>query len=120
MIRRPPRSTLFPYTTLFRSVAQAIRDGIGIDEIHELTRIDRWFLHAIEPIVEMDGRLARSTFPLPAEALRDAKRLGFSDQAVAALTGSDAQSGRAARKAHGIGPRFAQKRTRARGCSADT
>src|SRR5213080_4472773 len=71
------------------AVARAIRDGLGIDEIHELTRIDRWFLHAIEPIVEMDGRLARSTFPLPAEVLRDAKRLGFSDQAVAALTGSD-------------------------------
>ena len=102
------------------AVARAIRDGLGIDEIHELTRIDRWFLHAIEPIVEMDGRLARSTFPLPAEVLRDAKRLGFSDQAVAALTGSDAQSVRAARKAHGIEPRFAQIDTMAGEFPADT
>src|SRR5213595_2111358 len=102
------------------AVARAIRDGLGIDEIHELTRIDRWFLHAIEPIVEMDGRLARSRFPLPAGVLRDAKRLGFSDQAVAALTGSDAQSVRAARKAHGIEPRFAQIDTMAGEFPADT
>src|SRR3712207_8000386 len=31
MIRRPPRSTLFPYTTLFRSVAEPV-DAIGLDE----------------------------------------------------------------------------------------
>src|SRR5688572_32067527 len=30
MIRRPPRSTLFPYTTLFRSVAQALHDRLGV------------------------------------------------------------------------------------------
>src|SRR5260370_41788888 len=36
MIRRPPRSTLFPYTTLFRSVAVRIFDGIG-----ELGRVAR-------------------------------------------------------------------------------
>src|SRR5207237_5996165 len=34
------------------AVAQALRDGISVEEIHQLTRIDRWFLHAIEPIVE--------------------------------------------------------------------
>src|SRR5256885_9616186 len=31
MIRRPPRSTLFPYTTLFRSVVEARRDVVGSD-----------------------------------------------------------------------------------------
>src|SRR2546426_12832017 len=102
MIRRPPRSTLFPYTTLFRSVAQAIRDGIGVDEIHELTRIDRWFLHAIEPVVEMHGRLARSSFPLPVSVLRDVKRLGFSDEAVGELTGTAPEAVRAARKTAGV------------------
>ena len=35
------------------AIAQAIRDGIGVDEIHELTKIDRWFLRAIEPVVAM-------------------------------------------------------------------
>src|SRR5258707_11970549 len=32
MIRRPPRSTLFPYTTLFRSGREAIRAGVGVDD----------------------------------------------------------------------------------------
>ena len=70
------------------AIAQAIRDGIGIDEIHELTRIDRWFLRAIEPVVAMHGRLARATLPLSADLLRDAKRLGFSDQAIGKLAGA--------------------------------
>ena len=43
------------------AIAQAIRDGISTDEIHQLTRIDRWFLRAIEPIVETYGQLARSS-----------------------------------------------------------
>ena len=102
------------------AVAQAIRDGIGIDEIHELTRIDRWFLHAIEPVVEMYGRLARSAFPLPAEMLRDVKRLGFSDQAIGKLTGAGADVVRATRKAHGIESRFAQIDTMAGEFPADT
>src|SRR5256885_10913380 len=38
MIRRPPRSTLFPYTTLFRSTARAVRfHGVGIAEIAQLS-----------------------------------------------------------------------------------
>src|SRR5262245_53469455 len=63
------------------AIAQALRQGIGVDEIHELTRIDRWFLNAIAPVVETHGRLARSSFPLPANELAAAKRLGFSDPA---------------------------------------
>ena len=102
------------------AIAQSIRDGIGIDEIHDLTRIDRWFLHAIEPIVEMYGRLARSTLPLSADLLRDVKRLGFSDQAVGKLTGADAETVRAARKAHGIESRFVQIDTMAGEFPADT
>src|SRR5437868_9566796 len=34
MIRRPPRSTLFPYTTLFRSALDARRDLVGLDVEH--------------------------------------------------------------------------------------
>ncbi|HYL25752.1 MAG TPA: carbamoyl-phosphate synthase (glutamine-hydrolyzing) large subunit [Burkholderiales bacterium] len=90
------------------AVAQAMRDGMGIDEIHELTRIDRWFLHALEPVVSMHGRLARSQFPLAADLLREAKRLGFSDQGIAALAGSTAAGVRSARQGDGISARFAQ------------
>lgn len=102
------------------AVAQAIRNGIGIDEIHALTRIDRWFLHAIVPVVGMHGRLARSAFPLPANLLRESKRLGFSDQAIGKLTGAPAETVRAARKAYGVEPSFAQIDTMAGEFPADT
>src|SRR5262245_25483650 len=102
------------------AIAQALQQGIGIDEIHELTRIDRWFLHAIEPVVELHGRLARSSFPLPANELAAAKRLGFSDPAIAKLTGAEAEAVRNARKAEGIEPRFPQIDTLAAEFPADT
>lgn len=102
------------------AIAQAIRDGVSIDEIHRLTRIDRWFLRAIEPIVETYGRLARSTLPLPADVLRDVKRLGFSDQMIGKLVGATEESVRSERKAHAIEPHFAQIDTMAGEFPADT
>jgi carbamoyl-phosphate synthase large subunit len=102
------------------AIAQAMRDGIGVDEIHQLTRIDRWFLRAIEPIVDMYGRLAGSPRPLSAETLREAKRLGFSDHAVGELTGTATETVRAARKADGIDAHFAQIDTLAGEFPADT
>src|SRR3712207_8807494 len=41
MIRRPPRSTLFPYTTLFRSDADRLDRGRGVQHGHEQQRLDR-------------------------------------------------------------------------------
>jgi len=75
-----------------------------IDEIHELTRIDRCSC-MLSSRREMYGRLARSTFPLPAEMLRDVKRLGFSDQAIGKLTVRDRVRARDA-QAQGIESRL--------------
>ena len=102
------------------ALAQALRDGIGVDEIHELTRIDPWFLRALEPVVAMYGRLARRPAPLGAPLLREAKRLGFSDEGIGALAGCPWQAVREERKAHGIGARFAQIDTMAGEFPADT
>src|SRR5690349_23469634 len=54
MIRRPPRSTLFPYTTLFRSVGEARRQ-----ERHQLRRggrreVERLDAHLVAPEAEID------------------------------------------------------------------
>lgn len=102
------------------AVAQAIRDGMSFDEIHQLTRIDRWFLRAIEPIVETYGQLARSTLPLETGVLGNVKRLGFSDQAIGKLVGATDDRIRAERKAHCIEPHFAQIDTLAGEFPADT
>src|SRR5258708_19775923 len=52
MIRRPPRSTLFPYTTLFRSLEQRRHSGSGIDPIN---RTEKIHLADVDPIVAEDG-----------------------------------------------------------------
>ena len=101
------------------AIAHALRDGLTVDEIHRLTRIDAWFLRAIEPVVRLYADLPASA-PLKGAALADAKRLGFSDLAVAALTGTSADAVRAERKAIGVSPGFAQIDTLAGEFPADT
>jgi carbamoyl-phosphate synthase large subunit len=101
------------------AIARALREGIDVDEIHALTRIDRWFLRALEPVVAMHAELDR-TKDLSVERLGAAKVLGFSDAAIGRLAGLPAPQVRALRKQHGIGPRFAQIDTLAGEFPADT
>ena len=65
-------------------LAQAFQDGMSIDDVFELTKIDRWFLRNVEQIVAETDRLRR-------ESLARAKKLGFSDRqlAFAATTGEN-------------------------------
>ena len=65
-------------------VAQAFRDGFGIDEIYEYTKIDPWFLHQIEEIVEFESKIDMDIIN-NAELLRKAKTIGFSDKMIAKL-----------------------------------
>ena len=58
-------------------VAQAFQDGMSIDEVFELTKIDRWFLQNIAQIVSENRQSSRRS------DLRKAKRLGFSDRQIA-------------------------------------
>ena len=101
------------------AIARALREGVGVDEIHALTRIDRWFLRALEPVVAMHAELAH-TRDVSKERLVAAKVLGFSDAAIGKLAGVPAPRIRALRNEHGIGPRFAQIDTLAGECPADT
>ena len=62
-------------------IAQAMQEGYTIDQIHELTRIDRWFLYKLHNIISTWGELSQydRIDDLPAELLRLAKSQGFSD-----------------------------------------
>jgi carbamoyl-phosphate synthase large subunit len=86
-------------------VGDAFENGFTFDEIHQLTRIDPWFLAQIEEIVrlemELDDRLLSD---LPAEELRRLKRKGFSDRRLAKLLSSTEDAVRARRHALGIRP----------------
>ena len=67
------------------SIAEALRLGFSIDEIHELTRIDRWFLYKLRNINDISVRLSKynTLSELPAELFREAKIHGFSDFQIA-------------------------------------
>ena len=71
----------------------ALLAGFSPEELHELTAIDPWFLHQLHELVAMERELAASHLPdLPAERLRAAKQMGFSDLQIARLTGSRRQA----------------------------
>jgi len=65
-------------------VAQGFRDGLNLDEIHEFTRIDRWFLNEIREIVEFEDKIDMDILN-DKELLRRAKTWGFSDKMIAKL-----------------------------------
>jgi carbamoyl-phosphate synthase large subunit len=61
-------------------IAAAMQNGMTIDELYQLTKIDPWFLHQIKEIVDAEEDLKNST--PSAELLRAAKQMGFSDRAL--------------------------------------
>ena len=89
------------------AIAQAIQGGMTIEEIHDLTRVDPWFLREIAEIVRLHDRLA-SARQLDAATLRESKELGFSDVMLDELTKVPRGTTRAARHAAGIRPHLAQ------------
>jgi len=67
-------------------VGDAFAQGFSIDEVHQLTRIDPWFLVQIKEIVDLELALDKMTLAdLDAESLRGLKRKGFSDRRLAYL-----------------------------------
>jgi carbamoyl-phosphate synthase large subunit len=88
-------------------VAQAIREGMPLEEIHELTMIDPWFLHNIRQIIGFEEKLmGHAGGALPPEVLEEAKELGFSDRRLASLLGLTEADVRALRKKHGLKPAY--------------
>lgn len=66
-------------------IAEALRKGITYEQIHAITKIDKWFIDKIAIIVEMEEAL--KTQELTAELLKEAKRIEFPDNVIARLTG---------------------------------
>ena len=82
------------------AIAEAIRKGITYDEIHEITKIDFWFIDKIAILVEMEKELTAK--PLTAELLKEAKILGYPDRVISDLTGKPVAEIKALRKENGI------------------
>ena len=102
------------------AIARALRDGMSVDAIHDLTKVDRWFLNALMPVIGMHEWLKTSRFPIDAGMLRQAKELGFGDSQIGILTRTRPGAVRALRKEHGIVPHLAQIDTLAAEFPAET
>ncbi|MGH7263830.1 MAG: carbamoyl-phosphate synthase (glutamine-hydrolyzing) large subunit, partial [Candidatus Rokuibacteriota bacterium] len=96
-LRHPTPDRLF-------AVAAALESGTSVDRIHELTRIDPWFLFGIQRVVGIGARLRRSPDPVPRDLMAEAKRAGFADRQIAELTGRREGDVRAQRESYGLHP----------------
>ena len=86
------------------AVAELLRRGVSVDELHDITKITAYFLEAVKRIVDMEKLLKENKGN--ADVLRDAKKMGFCDKFIAKLWGTDELSVCATRKANGIVPVF--------------
>ena len=80
-----------PTPDRLRMVAQAIRMGTSLEDVHQMCRIDPWFLEQIAGIVSMEARIRQHGLPQDAENLRMLKAMGFSDARLASLVNRDAE-----------------------------
>ena len=81
-------------------IAEALRRGFSYDKIHEITKIDKWFIDKLCILTEMETTL--KTQPLTAELLKEAKRIEFPDNVIARLTGKTEEEIKDMRYANGI------------------
>ena len=81
-------------------IAEAIRRGISQDRIHEITKIDLWFIDKIAILVEMEERL--KTEALSVDLIKEAKRIEFPDNVIANLMGKTEKEIRDFRYENGI------------------
>jgi len=83
-------------------IAQAIREGLSLDEIAAATHYDRWFLERIDEIVSEEAQLVAEGLPEHAAGLRRLKQMGFSDARLATLTNLTEDGVRRIRHALGL------------------
>ena len=84
------------------AIMAALRRGVSVEQIHELSAIDNWFLWKLEGLVEQERTLASEELTAP--LLWEAKRAGFSDVQIARLNGSAPADVKAMRRELGMNP----------------
>ncbi len=85
-------------------VAQALRLGFDVEQVHSSCRIDPWFLEQIKDIVDEEKRVQAHGLPRSAAQFRALKAMGFSDARLAKLAGVSEKDVRAKRAALGVHP----------------
>ncbi len=85
----------YPTDTRIFAIEQAFSNGMSVEEVHQLTKIDRWFLHKLHNIIVLEKEIQEFDEPinLPAGLLLEAKQAGFSDFQIARLLYSNRKIG---------------------------
>lgn len=96
-------------------VAQAMRFGMSVEDIYEITKYDRWYLERIKGIVDTEKGVIENGLPTNSEDWAALKRLGFADERLATLVGVSEEKVRKARHKYNIRPAYKRVDT----CSAE-
>ncbi|RPB26683.1 carbamoyl-phosphate synthase [Terfezia boudieri ATCC MYA-4762] len=105
------------------AVGQAmIHENYSVDKVHDLTKIDKWFLYKLQNIVNMERELKKlgSLSALSKEVIHSAKKMGFSDIQIAKAVNTTENEVRAYRKSLGVTPFVKKIDTLAAEFPADT
>ena len=96
------QALLHPNDKIIFTIVRAIRAGMTIDKINQLSAIDPWFLIKIKNIVDMEEKLRNSNLDL--DLIKKAKKIGFSDRQIGRCLGLDEFKCREIRQKFGIKP----------------
>lgn len=110
-----------PSPDRIHSVYAAMKRGMKVDDIHELSFIDKWFLTQLKELVDVEQYLlARSLSQLTKDDFWEVKRRGFSDKQIAFATKSTEKDVRSKRLSLGVKPAYKRVDTCAAEFEADT
>ena len=101
-------------------IAEALRRGFDYELIHDITKIDIWFIDKLMILVEMENALKKAGKNLNADLLKEAKRIEFPDHVIARLTGLTENEIKEMRHANGIRAAFKMVDTCAAEFAAET
>ncbi len=87
-------------------VLDAMRLGVSIAEVHQITKIDPWFLNQLQGILEVESELKEQGSKTDRDLLHLAKRSGFSDLQIGRLIGLSEKEVTSWRKKEGVYPVF--------------
>jgi len=99
MLRTPNAERIF-------YIGDALRAGIAIDKIYEVTKIDRWFLHNVKEIIDLEREIIKSGNNITDDMLIRAKQFGFGDRQLAKLLNKKEEEICRRRKSLGLKPAF--------------
>ncbi|MEM7618347.1 MAG: carbamoyl-phosphate synthase large subunit [Pseudomonadota bacterium] len=87
-------------------VAQAMRHGMSVEDIHDICKIDKWFLSRIENIIQTEEDIRENGLPVTPQRWMQIKKLGFADARLAKIVGVEENAVTKARQKHDVHPVF--------------